>query len=83
MAMLLFLADSFSMRAQIKKITGKVSSDKGEILSGVTILIKGTKQGTSTDKEGKFSLEVANGNTLMFSFISYQSKEVVVILWEL
>ena len=78
MAMLLLLTDSFSMMAQTKTITGKVSSDKGETLSGVTILIKGTKKGTSTDKEGKYSLEVANGNTLIFSFISYQSKEVVV-----
>ncbi len=77
-AVLLFLTDSLGMMAQTKKITGKVSSDKGETLSGVTILIKGTKKGTSTDKEGKFSLEASQGNTLVFSFISYQNKEVLV-----
>ena len=48
-------------------------------LNGVTVLIKGTKQGTSTDRQGHFILDLpANSTTLQFSFIGFQPVETLV-----
>ena len=60
-------------------ITGTVTDATGEPLPGVSILIKGALQGTSTDANGAFSLQVPNENTiLVFSFIGFVSQEIVV-----
>ena len=60
-------------------VTGKVVSADKEGLPGVSIVEKGTTKGTTTDVEGVFSIELTNpGTTLIFSFIGYASKEVVV-----
>lgn len=59
-------------------ITGKVKSAKSESLPGVSVVVKGTKRGVSTDPDGNFSINVDKGETLLFSFIGYQTKEVVV-----
>lgn len=55
------------------------SSDGGEPLPGVSILVKGTTQGTSTDSDGKFTLKVADANdVLVFSFIGYAAQEIAL-----
>ncbi|MCG6186307.1 SusC/RagA family TonB-linked outer membrane protein [Maribellus maritimus] len=60
------------------KITGVVKSDAGEQLPGVTIIVEGTTQGTTTNFNGEYSITApANGN-LMFSFIGYLSQTVPV-----
>ncbi len=60
-------------------VKGKVTDEKGEILPGVNILVKGTQQGTSTDSEGNFSIEVTGTNAvLVFSFVGYVPSEVPV-----
>lgn len=61
-------------------IQGTVVDPLGEPLPGVTVLLKGTKLGTSTNIEGKFTIKVPeSGNMiLVFSMIGMQSKEVVV-----
>ncbi|CAG5000685.1 TonB-dependent receptor P3 [Dyadobacter sp. CECT 9275] len=60
-------------------LTGRVIDEKGEGLPGVSILIKGTHQGTTTDNQGAFSLEVADpAAVLVFSFVGYVSQEVPV-----
>ena len=64
--------------AQSVVITGTVSSDDGEALFGVNILEIGTSNGTLTDSEGNYSIKVADGASLMFSLIGYESKTVVV-----
>ena len=62
-------------------VTGTVTSaGDGNPMPGVSILLKGTSTGTSTDVEGKFSLNVsdpANG-VLVISFIGYATQEVAV-----
>jgi TonB-linked SusC/RagA family outer membrane protein len=61
----------FEAQAQIK-IQGKVTDDRSESLPGVSVLIKGTTTGTTTDGAGNFTLNVADGATqLTFSFIGY------------
>ena len=60
-------------------VSGKVVDEKGEGLPGVSILVKGTLQGTTSNDQGNFSIEVANVNAvLVFSFVGYQNKEVAI-----
>jgi TonB-linked SusC/RagA family outer membrane protein len=59
-------------------VTGKVTGDKGETLSGVFILIKGTNGGTSTDIDGQYSLNVSAQDVLVFSYLGYQKQEILV-----
>lgn len=66
--------------AQDRIIRGKVTSaDDGEGLPGVNIQVQGTTRGTVTDFEGNYSLELQAGdNTLLYSFIGYQTATVEV-----
>ncbi|MBE6339942.1 MAG: TonB-dependent receptor [Bacteroidales bacterium] len=57
--------------------TGRVTdSNSGEPIIGVAVMEKGTTNGTATDYDGRFSLKVANGATLSFSFIGYSNVEM-------
>jgi TonB-linked SusC/RagA family outer membrane protein len=65
--------------AQQVKVSGIVTNAaNGETLPGVTIVVKGTTSGTTTDIDGKFSLDVASSATLVFSFIGMESQEVAI-----
>ncbi|MEA5403968.1 TonB-dependent receptor [Arcicella sp. DC2W] len=60
-------------------VKGKVvDSETGETLPGVTVKVKGTTAGTTTDVSGKYSISVAKGATLVFSFIGMKTQEVSV-----
>ncbi len=60
-------------------ITGTVSSKTdGSSLPGVSVLVKGTTNGTTTDAAGKFSISASSANKLVFSFIGYKTVEVEV-----
>jgi len=60
-------------------ISGRVTSETGEPLIGVTVVVKGTTIGAATDVSGNYTLSVPdNGGTLVFSYIGYLPKEVVV-----
>ena len=62
-----------------KKVTGKVTDDKGAPLSNVSVLVKGTSRGTTTDLNGTFSITVPGDNSvLVISYVGYQTKEVQV-----
>lgn len=63
--------------SQEKTITGTVS-DKNEVLPFVVVQIKGTKTVTHTDFDGKFSIKVKVGETLLFSFIGYDTLKVKI-----
>ena len=58
-----------------KKITGTVSDAMGPII-GASVLVKGTSTGAATDFDGKFTLNVKPGATLVISYIGYVTKEV-------
>ncbi|WMI66094.1 SusC/RagA family TonB-linked outer membrane protein [Aestuariibaculum sp. YM273] len=64
--------------AQEKTISGTVSDNYGLPLPGATVLVKGTMTGTSSDFDGNYSIQASQGSTLVFSFVGYGSKEVVV-----
>jgi len=64
---------------QHKTVTGKVTDKAGLPLPGVTVLVKGTSNGTITDVEGTYSLSnIPAEATLVFSFVGMKSQEVVV-----
>ena len=66
--------------AQSIAVTGKVTAtDSPEGLPGVTILLKGTAQGTTSDVNGDYRIEVPNTTSdLVFSSIGYSSQEITV-----
>ncbi len=75
----IFFLMVFSAHAQSKKITGKVTnSADGMPLSGVSVVVSGGSNGTSTDFDGAFTLNAKTGETLNFSFVGYKFKSVVV-----
>ncbi|MEG1949231.1 MAG: SusC/RagA family TonB-linked outer membrane protein [Odoribacter sp.] len=61
-------------------VKGKVMTTKGELLPGVTVLIKGTTIGGVTNEKGEFNLTIpeAKGKILSFSFVGMKSKEVEI-----
>lgn len=62
---------------QAKQITGKVTDKDGQPLPGVTVVVKGTTQGTVTNADGEYLLmNVAGDATLVFSFVGMQTQEV-------
>ncbi|RZK61883.1 MAG: SusC/RagA family protein, partial [Pedobacter sp.] len=63
---------------RLAAISGTVTDEKGQPLPGVSIYDKQTKRTTSTDGDGRFTIDVANGATLVFSFIGYETQEILV-----
>ncbi|MGI4822780.1 MAG: SusC/RagA family TonB-linked outer membrane protein [Janthinobacterium lividum] len=59
-------------------VTGHVTGTNGEGLPGVTVLVKGTTNGTATDANGNFSLSVPENSTLVFSSVGFLRQEVPV-----
>jgi TonB-linked SusC/RagA family outer membrane protein len=84
MKKILLLCFSFvfavSVWAQDRVVSGKVTSQEdGSTLPGVNVVVKGTTNGTVTDADGNFRLNVpADGGTLVFSFIGLQTQEVAI-----
>lgn len=64
-------------QAQMFTVSGTVSDAK-EVLVGASIQQKGANTGTVTDINGKFSLQVPAGSTILVSFIGYLAKEIVI-----
>jgi len=63
--------------AQTHQVSGKVSDKKGEALIGVSVVVKGTTKGTSTDLSGTYRIEVPNNSSvLVFNYLGFKSKEV-------
>ncbi|WP_229253698.1 TonB-dependent receptor [Dyadobacter sp. NIV53] len=62
-----------------RSITGTVKEESGAALAGVSIVVKGTQIGASSDTDGKYTVTAPNGEvTLVFSFVGFLSREVVV-----
>ena len=67
--------ESVASVQQTKQVTGQVSDSQGPLI-GATVMEKGTNNGTVTDFDGKFSLNVSAGATLVVSYVGYVSQEV-------
>jgi len=74
----LFFTTFVVVQAQ-RTVEGRVTAKDEGALAGATIQVKGTSIGTVTDLDGKYTLRVPEGSTtLLFSFVGYGSKEVVL-----
>ena len=60
------------------QISGTVTDETGQPLPGTTVTVQGTTLGTVSDLDGKYSLSVPEGATLVFTFIGYQTQRVQV-----
>ncbi|MGR3811834.1 SusC/RagA family TonB-linked outer membrane protein [Jiulongibacter sp. NS-SX5] len=68
----------FVAMQSVAQVTGTVNDDTGESLPGVSVVVKGTTVGTTTDAEGKYEVQASPNQTLIFSFVGYVSQEVAV-----
>ena len=71
---MLFLVSSTMAFAQ-NKVSGVVTDANGEPLIGVTVMEVGTQNGSVTDIDGRFALNVAQGKQLQFSYVGYTTKK--------
>lgn len=75
----LFIMSMQLINAQTKQISGTVkSSDDGMGMPGVSVVIKGTTSGTSTNIDGEYSIEAEPTDYLVFSFVGMVTQEVLV-----
>jgi TonB-linked SusC/RagA family outer membrane protein len=59
-------------------VSGRIVDEKGAGLPGVNVIVKGTTTGAQTDADGRYTIQVPDGATLVFSFVGYASQEVAV-----
>ena len=67
-----------SAAAHAQTIRGTVTADDGEPLIGVTVAVKGTDRGTSTDINGNFEIEAQQGDELVLTYVGFQTQEITV-----
>lgn len=76
--LIFLLAITFAVFSQNVQLQGVVVGQGNEPLPGVSIVVKGTTNGTITNSEGKFSIDVPSNGTLKFSYVGYNNQEVNV-----
>jgi len=70
---------TLNVHAQEKNISGTVTAKSdGSTLPGVSVAVQGTAKGTETDFDGKYTIKVATGKVLSFSFLGMKTKTVTV-----
>lgn len=74
----LFILACGSVYAQSQTIKGIVTADGGLPLPGVTVLVKGTTNGTATDFDGNYEITGNTNDVIVFSFIGYTTQEVTI-----
>lgn len=76
--LLLLLGITHAIQAQQQTIKGTITEKSGGPLPGASVTIKGTQTGVETDFDGNYSINAANTDTLVFSFIGYNNQEILV-----
>jgi len=69
---------TMALGAQERTIQGTVTDAAGIPLPGATVQVEGTAQGTTTDFDGNYAINVANGQTLLISYVGYTTQQLVV-----
>lgn len=68
-----------NLLAQSRTVTGTVKdNDTGEVVPGVSVLVKGTSTGTLTDADGRFTIQASDESILVISFVGYTRVEVPI-----
>lgn len=78
LACLVFILSSFVGYSQNKSITGNVTNSSGMALPGVNVIVKGTSNGATTDFDGNYTINSNTGETLVFSYMGFTTKEIKV-----
>ena len=74
----ILLAPAAVKAATVVPISGRIVDEQGQGMPGVTVLEQGTVNGTGTDNDGRFSLNVQPGATLIISTVGYKSQRIAV-----
>lgn len=69
--------ESSTITQQKRRVTGTITDNREPVI-GASIIVKGTTNGTISDLDGNFSLEVSDGQTLEISYIGYVTQEVLI-----
>jgi len=59
-------------------VSGTVTDENNQPLPGATVVVQGTNRGTSTDFDGKYQINAAQGETLVFSYVGYATQSIAV-----
>ena len=78
LAILFFILLQSAIHAQQKEVSGVVSDQNNKAIEGVSAGVRGSTDGTFTDFDGKFRLRVNTGDTITFSFVGYETTNLVV-----
>ncbi|WP_299550561.1 TonB-dependent receptor [Seonamhaeicola sp.] len=77
--MIVLLVPTWTLFAQDKTVSGTVTDESNMPLPGVTILVKGTSNGTTTDFDGNYSITLSGSqNVLSFSYIGFKTQDVAI-----
>lgn len=60
------------------QVSGTVSDDSGQPLPGVSVVVKDTATGTTTNFDGKYTINANNGDILVFSYVGFENQEIIV-----
>lgn len=74
----IIIAASLQVEAQQQTITGRVTNERNQPLSNVSVQVKGTSRGTTTGPDGTYSITVPPDATLTFSYVGYADQEINV-----
>jgi TonB-dependent starch-binding outer membrane protein SusC len=77
-ATILTLGLGLSASAQDKSVSGTVKGSDGSGLPGVSVQVKGTNKGVTTDGSGAYKIAAASGSTLVYSFVGTATQEIAV-----
>ena len=77
-SLLLILFLSVSVFAQTYEVSGTVIDSDNQPLPGVSVSVKGTTKGTTTDFDGNYSLQVNSGEVLVFTFVGFETQQVTL-----
>lgn len=78
MLILFLFLRAITFAQSVNTIRGTVLDEKGQTIPGVSIRIRNTTVGTVSDQNGKFSISADKGATLVFTFVGYKEKSIVV-----
>lgn len=70
------VAQSVNQSGKDKKITGRILDVNGEPIIGATVMLQGTSRGTTSDLDGKFTLNAPIGATLEISYVGFQTQQL-------
>ncbi|WP_295771717.1 TonB-dependent receptor [uncultured Mucilaginibacter sp.] len=78
MLIMLMLAASYGFAQNNIKVTGKVTDSGKAALIGVSVIVKGSNNGTQTNAEGNYTLQAPAGATLVFTYVGFDAQEIKI-----